>query len=144
MAETIWWQKKISLAAKKRGFHLITADILEEMQDAPMLKTGLLQLFLQHTSASLCISENSCPEVRIDLETHFNRLIPEGKTLYSHRDEGDDDMPAHLKSALLGVSLLLPVHAGHLSLGRWQGIFLCEHRNNAPTRQIVLTLQGCN
>jgi len=108
----------------------------------PSLKTGLINLFLKHTSASLTITENTCADVWQDLENHFNRLIPEDNNLYQHTLEGDDDMPAHIKNVLLGASLTIPFRDGKLALGQWQGIFLCEHRNQAPARQIIITGQG--
>ncbi|RAP35537.1 hypothetical protein B1207_12660 [Legionella quinlivanii] len=142
MAESIYWQTGIQLPVKSRGFHLITNEVIESMQAAPRIKTGLANLFLQHTSASLAISENTCLDVPLDLETHFNRLIPDDDQLFRHTLEGSDDMPAHIKNVMLGSSLTIPLKDGRLLLGRWQGIYLCEHRNQAGARQLIVTIQG--
>lgn len=125
-----------------RGVHLITSYIQESLLTLSPLRLGLAHLFLQHTSASLIISENACSDVRGDLEAHFNRLAPEDNALYQHTLEGEDDMPAHIKNALLGCSLIIPIKEQALLLGSWQGIMLCEHRNHASSRHIVLTIQG--
>lgn len=137
----VWFQHQITLPALPRGFHLITDEILREVPELPRVKRGLLHIFLQHTSASLCINENASPDVARDLETLFNEIAPE-EFPYEHTIEGPDDMPAHVKTALLGCSLTVPVCNGRLCLGTWQGIFLCEHRNRAGRRKLVLTLQG--
>ena len=108
----------------------------------PALQTGIIHLFLQHTSASLTISENTCNDVRLDLETHFNSLVPDDNSLYRHTLEGEDDMPAHIKNTMLGASLVIPVSNNQLLLGQWQGIYLCEHRNHATARRIIITAQG--
>lgn len=140
--EVIYAQTDCILAPHPRGIHLITDQIECALNKLPKVKTGLVQLFIQHTSASLLISEKACSDVRDDLETHFNRLVPEDKQLYRHTIEGADDMPAHIKNALLGSSLMIPITQGKMALGQWQGIFLCEHRNQASERRIIITLQG--
>jgi secondary thiamine-phosphate synthase enzyme len=137
----VWVQRTLELPACRRGFHLITAEILAALPELRRIACGSLHLFLQHTSASLAISENADPDVPIDLESSLNALAPE-TFAYVHTIEGPDDMPAHVKSALLGVSHLIPVSDGRLALGTWQGIYLCEHRNRASRRRIVLTLHG--
>ncbi|WP_133129467.1 secondary thiamine-phosphate synthase enzyme YjbQ [Legionella yabuuchiae] len=140
--ETGFWQTTLSLPKKGRGFHLITDDIRSALANMPDVQVGLLNIFLQHTSASLTISENTCREVREDLEQFFNRIAPDGLPLYTHTVEGEDDMPAHIKNAMLGSSLTIPLNNNSLWLGQWQGIYLCEHRNHAPARSLVLTVQG--
>lgn len=140
----VYGQHQCILPAKTRGFHLITSVILATLNQLPQIQTGLVHLFLQHTSASLTISENTCPDVLLDLETHFNRLIPDDPALYRHTIEGSDDMPAHLKNVMLGASLTIPIVRGQLALGQWQGIYLCEHRNHANARQLIITVQGIN
>ena len=137
-----WHQKSIRLPAVPRGFHLIT-DLLEaQLPELETMEVGLAHIFIQHTSASLCISENADPTVRHDFESHFNHLVPENQPYYRHTAEGPDDMPAHLKAALLGSSVSIPVTNGKLALGTWQGIYLCEHRNQGGKRWVVLTLMG--
>ncbi|HAG15911.1 MAG TPA: secondary thiamine-phosphate synthase [Bacteroidales bacterium] len=131
-------QIEILLKAKKRGFHLITAEVLSVLPNLP--KNGLLHLFIQHTSAGLTINENADPSVRIDFETVFNKLIPENDPEYIHVFEGNDDMPAHLKASLLGSSISIPIVDGKLGLGTWQGIYLGEFRNNASERRLICTL----
>lgn len=138
----IWLQKEIQLKARPRGFHLITTEVLAQLPEISQLNTGLLHLWLQHTSASLTVNENADPSVRRDFEVFFNRLVPENERGYEHTYEGPDDLPAHFKSSLLGPSLTLPVGDGALKLGVWQGIYLCEHRNHGGSRRLVLTLQG--
>jgi secondary thiamine-phosphate synthase enzyme len=138
----MWLQKEIRLKPKSRGFHLITNEIIAQFPEINGFKTGLLNIFIKHTSASLTINENADPTVRLDFESYFNRSVPENQPYYQHMDEGDDDMPAHLKSSLLGCSLNLPVTHGQLNLGIWQGIYLCEHRNQGGSRTLVLTLHG--
>ena len=138
----MWLQVEIILNSKPRGFHLITADVLQAIPELRQCRVGLLHLFIQHTSASLTINENADPDVRGDFERFFNHAVPENAPYYLHLDEGSDDMPAHLKSSLLGCSLTLPVSNGRLNLGTWQGIYLCEHRNHGGSRRLVLTLQG--
>lgn len=138
----MWQQKTIQLRPRQRGFHLITAEILQQVPELSQFNVGLMHLLLQHTSASLTLNENADPSVRVDFERHFNISVPENAPFYTHTYEGRDDMPAHLKSSLLGVSLTLPITAGQLNLGLWQGIYLCEHRNSGGSRQLVITLQG--
>lgn len=137
----VWFQRAIELPAQRRGFHLITSTILDALPEIRRIGVGTLHVFLQHTSASLAISENADPDVPVDLESSLDNLAPEDFP-YTHTLEGPDDMPAHVKSALLGVSHLIPVTNGRLALGTWQGIFLCEHRNRATRRRILLTLHG--
>ena len=136
-----WAQKTIRIGPYRRGFHLITDEVLSAVPQIEQIQIGLLQVFLQHTSASLTINENADPDVRIDMETALNRIVPENQP-FVHTIEGPDDMPAHVKSSLLGPSLIIPISRGSLALGTWQGIYLCEHRNNATPRTLVLTLQG--
>ena len=138
----MWIQKTITLSPKSRGFHIITDDVLENIPELKDLKTGILQLFIKHTSASLTINENADPTVRTDFESHFNMLAPENQSYYQHTFEGSDDMPAHLKASLLGSSVSIPITDGRLNLGTWQGIYLCEHRNHGSDRELVLTIQG--
>lgn len=137
----MWYQQTLTLSAKPRGFHLVTGEIIGQIRPLTEVQTGLLHLLLQHTSASLTLNENCDPTVRSDMEQHFMRHVPESAP-YQHDYEGADDMPAHIKSSMLGVSLLLPVSHGELLLGTWQGIWLGEHRNHGGPRHIVATLQG--
>ena len=137
-----WQQKSIRLPAVPRGFHLIT-DLLEaQLPELETIEIGLAHIFIQHTSASLTISENADPTVRKDFESHFNVMVPENAPYYRHTSEGPDDMPAHLKAAILGTSVTIPITTGRFNLGTWQGIYLCEHRNNGGKRTIVVTLQS--
>lgn len=138
----MWLQRKIQLEAKPRGFHLVTMEILGQLPEVRELDTGLLHLFLQHTSASLSINENADSSVRRDMERHFNIMVPEGADYYEHTYEGPDDITAHIKSSLLGVELTLPIQQGQLELGTWQGIYLGEHRNHAGSRSLVATIHG--
>ena len=138
----MWIQKKISLTPRSRGFHIITDNILENIPELKDIKAGILQLFIKHTSASLTINENADPTVRIDFESHFNILAPENKNYYKHTCEGPDDMPAHLKSSILGSSVSIPITDGKLNLGIWQGIYLCEHRDQGTVRTLIATIQG--
>jgi|TARA_B100000446_G_scaffold179165_1_gene193874 secondary thiamine-phosphate synthase enzyme len=138
----VWIQKTITLSPKSRGFHIITHDVLENIPELKDLKTGILQLFIKHTSASLTINENADPTVRTDFESHFNMLAPENQSYYQHTFEGSDDMPAHLKASLLGSSVSIPITDGKLNLGTWQGIYLCEHRNRGSDRKLIITIQG--
>lgn len=138
----MWFQKEVTLAARKRGFHLVTDEIVRQLPELKKLKLGLLNVFIKHSSASLTINENADPTVRVDFESFFNHAVPENEPYYQHTYEGSDDMPAHLKSSILGSSLTIPVTQGDLNLGIWQGIYLCEHRNHGGTRTLVLTLQG--
>ncbi len=136
------YQKQIRLPAFKRGFHLVTSHIENEFDQLRDIEQGLLQVFIQHTSASLTINENADPTVRTDFESHFNQMVPENAPYYRHTMEGPDDMPAHLKAALLDSGLIIPITRGRLNLGTWQGIYLCEHRDNGGSRKIVLTAIG--
>ncbi|MCH4294545.1 secondary thiamine-phosphate synthase enzyme YjbQ [Shewanella sp. 3B26] len=138
----MWYQKTLVLAARPRGFHLITDDIERALPELATLKTGLLHLQLLHTSASLTLNENADPTVRQDFENFFNRTVKENEPWYRHDYEGPDDMPAHLKSSLLGTSLMLPISDGRLALGTWQGIYLGEHRDHGGKRKIIATIQG--
>ncbi len=138
----VFFQQIIQLPAKQRGFHLITRDIVQAMPGIAELSTGLCQVFIQHTSASLTINENADPTVRVDFETFFNKAVKENDPAFRHNEEGPDDMPAHLKAALLGSSVLIPVRRGQLALGTWQGIYLCEHRNHGGPRRLVITAWG--
>jgi len=135
-------QQVIQLKERKRGFHLITSEIEQSFQAIREFKTGMCQVFIQHTSASLTINENADPTVRKDFEYFFNKTVPEGDPNYIHNYEGDDDMPAHLKAAILGSSVLIPVHNGRLAFGNWQGIYLCEHRDRGGARNVVITAWG--
>ena len=137
----MWLTRPLRLAPRSRGFHLITRDILAALPELNTLRDGLLHVFLQHTSASLTINENADAKVPMDLETALSAIATEDFP-YSHDDEGPDDMPAHVKTALLGSSVSVPVSGGRLLLGTWQGIFLCEHRNRGSARNLVLTLYG--
>ncbi len=138
----MWLQKEIQLKPRQRGFHLITQEVLAELPELRQVSVGLLHVFIQHTSASLTINENADPTVRQDFESYFNRAVPEDEPYYRHNDEGSDDLPAHLKSSILGSSVSLPINSGRLNVGTWQGIYLCEHRNHGGARRLVLTLQG--
>ena len=137
-----WIQRQIRLQARPRGFHIITHEIVAQMPELRELTVGLAHIFIQHTSAALTINENVEPEVRADMETHFNRQVPDGPRGYTHNYEGPDDMPAHIKASLLGSSVTVPIRDGKLALGTWQGIYLCEHRNHGGARRVVVTLQG--
>ncbi len=135
-------QREFRLPALPRGFHLITDRVERELPDLRRIETGLLHVFIKHTSASLTINEDADPTVRQDFESHFNRMVPENAPYYVHNYEGSDDMPAHLKAAILGSSVTIPVTGGRLNLGTWQGIYLCEHRDRATGRSLVLTAYG--
>jgi len=136
------YQKNIRLKERSRGFHLITEEIEHAIPEIAAVQTGICQVFIQHTSASLTISENADPDVRRDFLTYFNKIVPESSRDYVHDEEGPDDMPAHIKSALLDSSVLIPITNGRLSLGTWQGIYLCEHRNHGGGRRLVVTVWG--
>lgn len=131
-------QYEFSLRPRSRGFHLITRDILDELPALP--ETGLLNVFIQHTSAGLSINENADPSVRDDFEQIFNHLVPENEPYYTHTQEGSDDMPAHVKSSLVGSSVTIPITDGQLNLGTWQGIYLCEFRNRGGRRRLVVSV----
>ncbi|EOC3069924.1 YjbQ family protein [Cronobacter malonaticus] len=137
----MWFQQTLTLKSRPRGFHLITDEIVSQLPALSQVQTGLLHLLLQHTSASLTLNENCDPSVRRDMERYLQTAVPDNGH-YEHDDEGPDDMPAHIKSSTLGVSLILPVKQGRLLLGTWQGIWLGEHRNHGGSRRIVATLQG--
>jgi len=136
------FQKELKLPPHERGFHLITNSILESIPEAKQIEMGMLQVFIKHTSASLTINENADPSVRQDFESHLNVMVPENAVYYKHNYEGSDDMPAHIKTSLMGASVQIPITNGKLNLGVWQGIYLCEHRNNGGTRNIVITAFG--
>ena len=138
----MWIQKEISLNPRPRGFHLITDEILQNLQEIGDISIGTMEIFIKHTSASLTINEDADPTVRDDFESHFNQIVPENAPYYKHTIEGTDDMPAHLKSSILGSSVTIPITNGTLNLGTWQGIYLCEHRNHGGSRSVVLTLTG--
>ena len=138
----MWIQKEFNLTERPRGFHLITQDVVNKIPDLNLIEYGLFNLFIKHTSAALTINENADPTVRLDFESHFNQFVPERAPYYQHDYEGDDDMPAHLKSSILGVSINIPISQGKLNLGIWQGIYLCEHRNHGGSRQFVVTISG--
>ncbi|MEO6523639.1 MAG: secondary thiamine-phosphate synthase enzyme YjbQ [Mucilaginibacter sp.] len=135
-------QQQIQIREQKRGFHLITSEIVRSVPQIGSIKTGMCQVFIQHTSASLSINENADPTVRKDFEMFFNKTVPENDPDYLHDDEGSDDMPAHLKAALLGCSVMIPIRNGRLALGTWQGIYLCEHRNYGGNRNLMITAWG--
>lgn len=136
-----WTQRNVILPARERGFHLITREIIAALPELARISVGLLHVFIQHTSASLSINENADPDVPVDLESSFSAIAPEDFP-YQHTMEGPDDMPAHVKAALLGSSVTIPVANGQLCSGTWQGIYLCEHRNNGGRRRVVVTLWG--
>ncbi|MGN6640703.1 MAG: secondary thiamine-phosphate synthase enzyme YjbQ [Mucilaginibacter sp.] len=136
------YQQSIRLRERKRGFNLVTDEVVHALPQIGEIKTGMCQVFIQHTSASLCINENADPTVRMDFEMYFNKIVPENDPDYRHDDEGPDDMPAHLKAAMLGSSVSIPIRNGRLALGTWQGIYLCEHRNHGGQRSIVITAWG--
>lgn len=137
-----WIQNTLKIKSKSRGFHLITNEIMKGLPELADIQVGLLHLFIQHTSASLTINENADPDVRTDFESHFNVMVPENAPYYVHTLEGPDDMPAHIKASLLGSHVSLPISQGQLALGTWQGIYLCEHRDQGGSRTIVATISG--
>lgn len=136
------YQKELRLKPYNRGFHLVTGQILRAIPEIDLIQQGFLQVFIKHTSASLTINENADPTVRTDFESHMNKMVPENATYYIHTYEGADDMPAHIKASLVGCSVQIPITNGKLNLGIWQGIYLCEHRNSALGRDLVLTVWG--
>jgi secondary thiamine-phosphate synthase enzyme len=138
----MWHQKTFRLPAVKRGFHLITHLVETEVPKLADFKVGLAHIFIKHTSAGLTINEDADPTVRHDFESHFNKMVPENAPYYRHTTEGPDDMPAHIKASLLGSSVTIPITDGRFNLGTWQGIYLCEHRDHASRRTLVVTLQG--
>ena len=135
-------QKEILLKERSRGFHIITREIEDMFHELSGISTGIANIFIKHTSAPLSINENADPDVRTDLETHFNLMVPENKTYYLHTAEGPDDMTSHIKASILGSSLVIPVTNGRFNLGTWQGIYLCEHRNSGGRRKILITVFG--
>lgn len=137
----VWIQRELAISRRPRGFHLITHEIVEALPEIARINVGLLHVFIQHTSASLIINENADPDVQVDLESALSSIAPEDFP-YVHTLEGPDDMPAHVKASLLGSAVSMPVRSGRLALGTWQGIYLCEHRNRAGSRTLVLTLHG--
>jgi len=138
----MWYQKELILPAKPRGFHLITEDIIRAIPELKSIKIGLCHVFIQHTSASLTINENADITVREDFESYFNRSVKEGESYYRHNYEGDDDLPAHIKSSLLGSSVQIPISHGRFNMGIWQGVYLGEHRDHGGERSLIITLQG--
>lgn len=136
-----WFQRDLTLPAMDRGCHLITRYVLETLPELSELRVGLLHVFIQHTSASLSINENADPDVRSDMETALNHLVPENLP-FIHTIEGPDDMPAHVKASMMGSGLTVPIRNGRLTLGTWQGIYLCEHRDQGGARHLVLTVHG--
>lgn len=139
---SVWIQRECQLPAMRRGFHIVTREVVSHVPEIASIEVGLLNVFIQHTSASLTLNENASPDVRVDFEGHFDRSVPENHPAYTHTFEGPDDMPAHIKASLLGPSLTIPVGQGRLKLGTWQGIYLCEHRDHGGNRRLILTLQG--
>lgn len=137
-----WYQKEIILKPKARGFHLVTDEILNHLSEIRKIKVGILHILIKHTSASLTINENYDPDVRSDMNKYFDRSVKENESWYDHNAEGSDDMPAHIKSTIIGTSLTIPITDGSLNLGTWQGIYLCEHRNHGGSRKIVTTISG--
>lgn len=136
------YQHKIQLQQRSRGFHVVTDEIINSMPQIKAIKMGMCNVFIQHTSASLLLNEDADSAVRKDFEMYFNKIVPENDPGYVHDDEGSDDMPAHLKAALLGSFVIIPVIDGKLALGTWQGIYLCEHRNNVRRRNLIITVWG--
>lgn len=137
-----WYQKEISLKPRGRGFHLVTAEVVNQIKELANIKTGLIHILIKHTSASITLNENYDPYVRSDMEKYFSRTVKENEPWYDHNSEGSDDMPAHIKSTLIGNSLTIPITNGMLNLGTWQGIYLCEHRNHGGSRRLVVTIFG--
>jgi secondary thiamine-phosphate synthase enzyme len=137
-----WTQKEILLTPKRRGFHLITGEIVASIPELENYLVGMAHVFIKHTSASLTLNENADPTVRQDMERQFNHMVRENEPHYSHVFEGPDDMPAHIKAVMLGSSVTIPIRNGRLNLGTWQGIYLCEHRNHGGQRRLVITLNG--
>ena len=138
----MWIQKEITLPQLSRGFHIITDEVIGSVLEIKNLSVGIVHIFIKHTSASLAINEGADPAVRIDFETFFNKLVPENSPDFIHTDEGPDDMPAHIKSAIFGSSLSIPIRNGKADMGTWQDVYLCEHRNNPTRRKLTITVQG--
>lgn len=139
---SMWIQRQFSLRPRPRGMHLVTDEVLAQLPELRTMRVGVLHLFIQHTSASLTINENASPDVRGDMERHLNEIVPEDAPYYEHTYEGPDDMPAHIKASLMGASLSIPIGGGGVLLGTWQGIYLCEHRNQSGARRVVATVWG--
>ena len=137
-----WIQKEISLNSRARGFHLVTDEIIRQVPEIRRFEVGLAHIFIKHTSASLSLNENADPTVRVDMESHFNEMVPENAPYFLHTYEGSDDMPAHIKTVLIGSGVTVPISQGRFNLGTWQGIYLCEHRDRARSRRVVVTLMG--
>jgi secondary thiamine-phosphate synthase enzyme len=140
----MWVQREIRLEPRPRGFHLVTRDVVDELPELRSVDVGLLHLLIRHTSASLALNENASPDVRRDFESWFDQAVPERAPYWTHTSEGPDDMPSHVKAALLGPSLTLPISNGRLALGTWQGIYLCEHRDRGGSRSLVATVWGAD
>ena len=138
----MWVQREITLRPRPRGFHLVPDEVESAVPELRDVRVGIAHLFIRHTSASLTLNENASPDVRRDFESYFDDAVPEDAPYWTHTIEGPDDMPAHIKASLLGPSLTLPVSDGHLAVGTWQGIYLCEHRDRGGGRSLILTLQG--
>jgi len=138
----MWHQRSFRLKSRHRGFHLVTEEIVNQLPELHSVQTGLLHLFIRHTSASLTINENADPTVRADMEAHINKMVPERAPYYQHTYEGDDDMPAHIKASLLGNSVTIPIADGRLLMGTWQGVYLGEHRDHGGAREIIATING--
>jgi secondary thiamine-phosphate synthase enzyme len=142
LAAEVWIQREITLRPRPRGFHLVTDEVIEGVPELDRLRVGLATVFIQHTSAGLTLNENASADVRRDFAAWFDRAVPDGADYFSHTLEGPEDMPAHVKAALLGTSVTIPVADGRLALGTWQGIYLCEHRNDGGPRRLVVTASG--
>lgn len=142
MDKIIWRQKEISLKPRERGFHIVTDEIVHQLPELNKIQIGLMHMLIKHTSASITLNENYDPDVRSDMEKYFSQAVKENEPWYNHNSEGTDDMPAHIKSTLIGNSLTIPITSGKLNLGTWQGIYLCEHRNHAGSRKIIVTISG--
>ena len=138
----MWLQREITLRPRPRGFHLVTDEVESALPELRDVRVGLLHLFIRHTSASLTLNENASPDVRDDFEAYFNETVPEDAPYWTHTIEGPDDMPAHIKASVLGPALTVPVAHGHLALGTWQGVYLCEHRDHGGPRSVVVTVVG--
>ena len=138
----VWIQREVRLRPRPRGFHLVTRELADAVPELAELRVGMANLFLRHTSASLTLNENASPDVRRDFATWFDRAVPDGADYWTHTLEGPDDMPAHVKTSLTGSSLLVPVREGSLALGTWQGVYLCEHRDSAGPRELLVTAWG--
>jgi secondary thiamine-phosphate synthase enzyme len=138
----MWHQRELTLRPRPRGFHLITDEVIDAVPELRAMQVGMAHLFLRHTSASLTLNENASPDVRRDFRAWFDRAVPDGAEYFTHTLEGPDDMPSHIKTALTGSDLLLPISGGRLAVGTWQGVYLCEHRDNGGPRSMVVTLWG--